>query len=101
MSTNSRASVPLPRKFETLTQKYRLRHPQPSCTPKQVRLGRNCDLRGGAGVSTARCLNEHQFANTDRPHQALENRTPEEFAEGYQSCYLSSYPRHNSGLHVT
>ena len=46
------------------------------------------------------CLNEHQFAtlgqarliieawridyNTDRPHQALENRTPEEFARGLQ-----------------
>ena len=46
------------------------------------------------------CLNEHEFGtlgharpiieawridyNTDRPHQALENRTPEEFARGLQ-----------------
>jgi putative transposase len=60
----------------------------------------NAHIESFNGRFRDECLNEHQFAtlgqarliieawridyNTDRPHQALENRTPEEFARGLQ-----------------
>lgn len=63
------------------------------------------------------CLNENQFAslgqarlvieawgidyNTNRPDQALEIVPPRSSLGDYKSDYRSSYPRHNSGLHVT
>jgi len=63
------------------------------------------------------CLNENEFRslararaiiedwrrdyNAFRPHKSLGNRTPEEFVRELKTTQLSTYPRHNSGLHVS
>jgi transposase InsO family protein len=62
------------------------------------------------------CLNENRFAsleesraaieawrqdyNAFRPHEALENKTPEEFVRGLINQQLPPYPRHKSWAQV-